>query len=156
MDKPTGQTQLLISYPKFFTFYLLRGTYYLELYQLGTASFPLDFSASNWQNVGFTWSENEQTLAVYANGAAISTRTLLTGAAVGDRVASLLANEYYNLQCYLLGSGAAISTGYSSPANMLLKDLVIWQRPFFTCDAHLFLGFTGRQRVLYCTLTGRL
>ena len=142
---PAGQLQLVISYPQFFTFYALGGSYYLELYQLLTVTFALDFSAGNWQNVGFTWNNNSQTLAVYANGAAASTYTLPFGTTIGVGVAALLARSSYcgGTPCYLLGSGSSVGTGYNAPRNMILKDLVIWQRPFFSCDVHLFLGLTG-------------
>lgn len=144
VNNPVGQLQLMITYPQFFTFYALSGTYYLELYQLLTVSFSLDFSTGNWQNVGFTWNNNSQTLAVYTNGAAASTWTLPIGT-IGDRVAALLARSSYcgATQCYLLGSGSSVGTGYNAPRNMILKDLVIWQRPFFSCDVNLFLGLTG-------------
>lgn len=66
---------------------------------------------------------------------------------MGVTVSALLAQSCS--KCYLLGSGASIGTGYIAPRNMVLKDFVIWKRPFFSCDLNLFLGITGISSSTY-------
>ena len=135
-DQTTSNVKPVAAYSGLFAVYFVGTQLYVEVVDVKTVS-ALTITSTGWSNLAFSWNPHSSQLDVYINGISVST----TVASASLTWSSLLGSTL------VFGALGTNNNRLYTPNKLMLRDFVVWCRPFFSVDVHKFLGITGMLQV---------
>ena len=140
-DQTTSIVKPVAAYAGLFGVYFVGTQLYLEVVGVKTV-IALTITSTGWRNLAFSWNPHSSQLDVYINGISVST----TAASPILTWSSLLGSTL------VFGALGTTTNRLYTPNKLVLRDFVVWCRPFFAVDVHKFLGITGMIQILQVSM----